>query len=90
MIFLISFIVFAFILAAMAVGVIAGREPIKGSCGGIGALGIDQSCEICGGDPQRCETETRSSVDGMAASAAENSAEVRPGEGAVVFDPAEK
>ena len=60
MIFLISFIVFAFILAAMAVGVIAGREPIKGSCGGIGALGIDQSCEICGGDPQRCETETRS------------------------------
>ena len=41
MIFLISFIVFAFILAAMAVGVIAGREPIKGSCGGIGALGID-------------------------------------------------
>ena len=90
MIFLISFIVFAFILTAMAVGVIAGREPIKGSCGGIGALGIDQSCEICGGDPQRCETETRSPADPMAASAAENSTEVRPGEGAVAFDPAEK
>lgn len=90
MIFLISFIVFAFILAAMAVGVIAGREPIKGSCGGIGALGIDQSCEICGGDPQRCETETRSPVDAMAASAAEDSTETRPKEGAVVFDPAEK
>ena len=59
MIFLISFIVFAFILSAMAVGVIAGRAPIKGSCGGIGALGIDQSCDMCGGDPQRCETETR-------------------------------
>ena len=90
MIFLISFIVFAFILAAMAVGVIAGREPIKGSCGGIGALGIDQSCEICGGDPQRCETETRSPVDEMAASAAENGTEARPEKGAVVFDPAEK
>jgi len=90
MIFLISFIVFAVILAAMAVGVIAGREPIKGSCGGIGALGIDQSCEICGGDPQRCETETRSPADPMAASAAEDSAEVRPMKGAVVFDPAEK
>ena len=59
MIFLISFIVFAFILTAMAVGVIVGREPIKGSCGGIGALGIDQSCEICGGDRTRCE-EARS------------------------------
>ena len=90
MIFLISFLVFAFILAAMAVGVIAGREPIKGSCGGIGALGIDQSCEICGGDPQRCETETRSPVDAMAASVAEDSTEARPKEGAVVFDPAEK
>ncbi|EHQ57232.1 hypothetical protein OMB55_00009570 [gamma proteobacterium HIMB55] len=90
MIFLISFIVFAFILAAMAVGVIAGREPIKGSCGGIGALGIDQSCEICGGDPQRCETETRSPADAMAASAAENGTEARPEKGAVVFDPAEK
>lgn len=90
MIFLISFIVFAFILAAMAVGVIAGREPIKGSCGGIGALGIDQSCEICGGDPQRCETETRSPVDTMAATAAEIGTEARPEKGAVVFDPAEK
>ena len=90
MIFLISFIVFAFILAAMAVGVIAGREPIKGSCGGIGALGIDQSCEICGGDPQRCETETRSPLDAMAASAAENGTVARPENGAVVFDPAEK
>lgn len=98
MIFLISFIVFAVILAAMAVGVMAGREPIKGSCGGIGALGIDQSCEICGGDPQRCETETRSMADSMSASASDAGVETgtaqgaREGarEGAVVFDPAEK
>ncbi len=94
MIFLISFFVFALILAAMAVGVIAGREPIKGSCGGIGALGIDQSCEICGGDPQRCETETRSATDLMAGATAEFGAEPRSeagsDKGAVVFDPAEK
>ena len=90
MIFLISFFVFALILAAMAVGVMAGREPIKGSCGGIGALGIDQSCEICGGNPQRCETETRSSADTMVGSSAEARSEAGPGEGAVVFDPAEK
>ncbi|MGI9299284.1 MAG: (Na+)-NQR maturation NqrM [Luminiphilus sp.] len=60
MIFVISFLVFGLIIAAMAVGVMAGRAPIKGSCGGIGALGIDQSCDLCGGDPQRCETESRS------------------------------
>ncbi|MEC8158289.1 MAG: (Na+)-NQR maturation NqrM [Pseudomonadota bacterium] len=60
MILVLTFLAFALIVAAMSVGVMSGREPIKGSCGGIGALGIDQSCEICGGDPQRCETETRS------------------------------
>lgn len=57
--FLISVLVFALVMAGMAVGVMAGRPPIKGSCGGIGALGIDGSCEICGGDPQRCDEETR-------------------------------
>ena len=87
MIFLISFIVFAFILSAMAVGVIAGRAPIKGSCGGIGALGIDQSCDLCGGDSQRCETETR---DHFEASSSEAGASNKADKGAVVFDPAER
>jgi hypothetical protein len=88
MIFLISFIVFAFILSAMAVGVIAGRAPIKGSCGGIGALGIDQSCDLCGGDPQRCETETR--VPFEEATISDAGAGSKADEGAVVFDPAER
>ena len=57
--FIITFLIMLAIVAAMSIGVIAGREPIKGSCGGIGALGIDQSCEICGGDPKRCDEETR-------------------------------
>jgi len=59
-IFIITFVAFAVIIAAMAVGVMAGRAPISGSCGGVGRLGIDQTCEICGGNPQACETETRS------------------------------
>ncbi|MEP0202616.1 MAG: (Na+)-NQR maturation NqrM [Halioglobus sp.] len=58
-IFIITLFVFALVLAIMAVGVIMGGEPIKGSCGGMGALGIDQACDICGGDPQRCDEETR-------------------------------
>ena len=59
MIFVITFFAFALIITAMAIGVIAGRAPISGSCGGVGSLGIDQKCELCGGDPQVCETETR-------------------------------
>ena len=62
--FFISLLVIGLVMAAMAVGVINGRSPIKGSCGGMGALGIDTACEICGGDPKRCDEETR---DGEAA-----------------------
>lgn len=57
--FLISMLVIGLVMAGMAVGVLAGRAPIKGSCGGMGSLGIDTACEICGGDPQRCDEETR-------------------------------
>jgi hypothetical protein len=56
MTFVLALVVFMAIVAVMAVGVIFGRAPIKGSCGGLGAVGIDQDCEICGGDPQRCDS----------------------------------
>tara|TARA_B100000963_G_scaffold205548_1_gene179009 strand:+ start:189 stop:410 length:222 start_codon:yes stop_codon:yes gene_type:complete len=56
MTFVLALLVFMAIVAAMAVGVIFGRAPIKGSCGGLGVAGIDQECEICGGDPQGCES----------------------------------
>ena len=58
--FLISFVFIGLVMAAMAVGVMAGRGPLKGSCGGMGALGMDTACDICGGNPQLCEEETRS------------------------------
>ena len=57
--FLITLLVVALVIVAMSVGVLAGRPPIKGSCGGMGALGIDTSCDLCGGDPKRCDDETR-------------------------------
>ena len=38
----------------MAVGVIFGRKPIAGSCGGMKALGMEMDCEVCG-DPEYCE-----------------------------------
>ncbi len=59
-----AFLAFGFMLlivAAMAVGVILGRKPIQGSCGGLAALGIDGECEICGGRPEDCTAEVPSS-----------------------------
>lgn len=55
--FILTFVVFALLIAAMAIGVLMGRKPISGSCGGIAALGLDTECEICGGDPSKCDTE---------------------------------
>lgn len=57
--FFISMLVICLVMVAMAVGVMTGRGPIKGSCGGMGALGIDTACDICGGNPKRCDEETR-------------------------------
>ena len=57
--FLISTLVIGLVIAGMAIGVIMGGSPIKGSCGGMGALGIDTACDICGGNPQMCDEETR-------------------------------
>lgn len=55
MIYLLAFALMALIVVGMSVGVMAGRKPIAGSCGGIGAVGVDKSCGICGGDVQKCE-----------------------------------
>jgi uncharacterized protein len=42
----------------MAVGVMAGREPLKGSCGGLNKLGLrDGDCPVCGGNPAKCENK---------------------------------
>ena len=42
-IFVVTFAVILFVVLAMAIGVIAGRKPIGGSCGGMGAVGLE--CE---------------------------------------------
>jgi len=67
--FLLVFLIVALLVAAMSIGVIFGRKPISGTCGGIGALGISQSCDICGGNTQKCEEENeRIANEGKAAS----------------------
>ncbi len=51
-----AFVFMLAIVAAMAVGVLFGRKPISGSCGGMKALGMDVECEICGGNPSLCDS----------------------------------
>lgn len=58
-IFLVAFGFFALIFAGMAVGVIFANKPIKGSCGGLNALGMKEGCEVCGGKDDVCEEEQR-------------------------------
>ncbi len=50
---LLSIVVALLVFAGMALGILFGRQPIKGSCGGIGAAS-GESCELCGGNPAKC------------------------------------
>ena len=62
--FLLSFLILMAVVAGMAIGVIRGRAPISGSCGGLNNLGVDGACEICGGNPARCEQESGTASGG--------------------------
>ena len=53
----ITFIVLLVVIVGMSVGVIFSNKPIKGSCGGMSALGMDTVCDICGGRPEDCDGE---------------------------------
>ncbi|MDR2031233.1 MAG: (Na+)-NQR maturation NqrM [Azoarcus sp.] len=43
--FLVTFAVVVAVVAIMAIGVICGRRPIAGSCGGLARLGLECECE---------------------------------------------
>lgn len=47
----VSFTVILLVIGGMAIGVINGRKPISGSCGGLNGGG----CELCSG---KCKRES--------------------------------
>ncbi len=55
MMFLASILIIGIALAGMAVGVMAGRPAIKGSCGGLNRIGIDQACGCSKKDKEICK-----------------------------------
>lgn len=52
---ILTFLLVGLLLLGMSVGVLAGRRPISGSCGGLAGGNPDASCAICGGRANRCE-----------------------------------
>ncbi|WP_417580851.1 (Na+)-NQR maturation NqrM [Nitrincola sp.] len=56
-IFVITLVILLLLTLGMSVGVIMGRKPIAGSCGGMSSLGMETACDICGGDKEICDDE---------------------------------
>jgi len=57
--FFIVFCVLALIVGMMSIGIILGKKPIAGSCGGMSALGMDVVCDVCKGDKSKCDSEIK-------------------------------
>ena len=53
--FLITFFVFLAVIGAMAIGYIVQRKVVKGSCGRLGAVGIDKVCNC----PEPCDARKK-------------------------------
>lgn len=71
MTWLLAFALMLLVVFGMAIGVIMGRKPIAGSCGGIANLGIEKDdCPICGGDSNKCEEANSEGAGKSAASLA--------------------
>ena len=60
---LLGFLFFLLAMGGMAIGIVLGRKPLKGSCGGVrpetGEPDPDASCEFCETDPEDCPNKNR-------------------------------
>ncbi len=64
---LVSLLVMLLVVVGMSIGVLFGRQPLKGSCGGVGAaLGEkDYVCDLCGNDEDKCKEINERQQAGM-------------------------
>ena len=63
---ILAFVGMLIVVAIMAVGVVFGRKPIAGSCGGIAQLGLEGECQVCGRKPQDCPVDNDPALDKLA------------------------
>ncbi|AKP34505.1 (Na+)-NQR maturation NqrM [Yersinia aleksiciae] len=54
-VFIASFVFFLLVIAAMSLGYIVKRKTLQGSCGGIGALGMEKVCDC----PEPCDSRKK-------------------------------
>lgn len=50
-----AIVLIGLLFTGMAIGVILANKPVKGSCGGLSAVGLEGECEICGRNPSDCD-----------------------------------
>ena len=50
-VFLLTLVMLLVVFAAMSIGYLVKKKSIAGSCGGLGALGIDKACDC----PEPCD-----------------------------------
>ncbi len=53
--YLITFAVFLLVIGGMSIGYIFQRKSITGSCGGLGAVGIEKECDC----PEPCDARKK-------------------------------
>lgn len=51
---ILSLIVIVLAVGGLSIGVLMGRKPIQGSCGGLSNLTGQQGCDLCGGSRDKC------------------------------------
>lgn len=52
---LLTMVILLLVFGGMSLGIMLGRQPIKGSCGGMSAMSDgDGGCQVCGGNPTKC------------------------------------
>ncbi|MDO4777211.1 MAG: (Na+)-NQR maturation NqrM [Cardiobacteriaceae bacterium] len=54
--FIAVFVVLMLVVIGMGIGVIFGRPPLKGSCGGLNNVGVERACgctDVCANEAQQ-------------------------------------